>query len=106
MKWPLSVSPYYCAIIPLINKGDKKNIDKAINLAKELKQHNIDYIIDDTDENFSAKMKKFNLIGIPFQIIIGNKTEGDNFEFINIGENSKKLNFNEIIKIINQSKKN
>ena len=106
MKWPLSVSPYDCAIIPLINKGDKKNIDKAINLAKELKQHNIDYIIDDTDENFSAKMKKFNLIGIPFQIIIGNKTEGDNFEFINIGEDSKNLNFDEIIKIINQNKKN
>ena len=106
MKWPLSVSPYDCAIIPLINKGDKKNIDKAINLSKKLKEYNIDYIIDDTEENLSAKMKKFNLIGIPFQIIIGNKTEGDNFEFINVGDASKNLNFNEIINTINQSKKN
>ncbi len=106
MKWPLSVSPYDCAIIPLINKGDKKNIDKAINLSKKLKEYNIDYIIDDTEENLSAKMKKFNLIGIPFQIIIGNKTEGDNFEFINVGEASKNVNFKEIINTINQSKKN
>ena len=106
MKWPMSVSPYDCAIIPFINKGDKKNIDKAINLTKKLKEHNIDCIIDDTEESFSAKMKKFNLIGIPFQIIIGNKTEGDNFEFINVGNDSKNLNIDEIVKIINQSKKN
>ena len=106
MKWPMSVSPYDCAIIPLINKGDKKNIDKAMNLAKKLKEYNVDYIIDDTEESFSAKMKKFNLIGIPFQIIIGNKTEGDNFEFINVGDDPKNLNINEIVKIINQSKKN
>jgi len=105
MRWPNSVAPYNCAIIPLINKGDKKNIDKAINLAKKLRENNIDYIIDDTEENFSSKIKKFNLIGIPNQIIIGNKTEGDNFEFINVGEKPKTLNLNQIIKFIIQSKK-
>ena len=105
MRWPNSVAPYNCAIIPLINKGDKKNIDKAINLAKKMRENNIDYIIDDTEENFSSKIKKFNLIGIPNQIIIGNKTEGDNFEFINVGEKPKTLNLNQIIKFIIQSKK-
>ena len=106
MKWPQSVSPYDCAIIPLINKGDKKNMDKAINLAKKLTENNIDYIIDDTEESFSAKIKKFNLIGIPSQIIIGNKTEGDIFEFISIGENSKNLSISQIVNFINQSKIN
>jgi len=106
MKWPQSVSPYDCAIIPFLNKGDNKNLDKAINISKKLKNNNIDYIIDDTEENFSAKLKKFNLIGIPSQIIIGNKTEGDNFEYISIGENPKILSLDQIIKLINQSKKN
>ena len=106
MKWPQSVTPYDCAIIPLINKGDKKNLDKAVNLASKLKENNIDYIIDDTEENFSSKLKKFNLIGIPSQIIIGNKTEGDNFEFINIGDKPKNLNLDQIVKLISQSKKN
>ncbi len=106
MKWPRSVSPYDCAILPLINKGDKRNMEKAINLSKKLKENNIDYLIDDTEENFSSKLKKFNLIGIPSQIIIGNKTEGDNFEFINVGDKPKNLDLNEIIKFINQSKKN
>ena len=71
MKWPLSVSPYECAILPLISKNDNSNLNKANNILKFLKDNNIDTIIDDTDENFSAKMKKFNLMGIPFQIIIG-----------------------------------
>ena len=93
-------------IIPLINKGDKKNLDKAVNLASKLRENNIDYIIDDTEENFSSKVKKFNLIGIPSQIIIGNKTEGDNFEFINIGDKPKNLNLDQIVKLISQSKKN
>ena len=106
MKWPQSVSPYDCAIIPFLNKGDNKNLDKAINISKKLKDNNIDFIIDDTEENFSAKLKKFNLIGIPSQIIIGNKTEGDNFEYINIGEDPKILSLDQIIKLINQSKKN
>ena len=68
-------------------------------------ENNIDFIIDDTEENFSAKLKKFNLIGIPNQILIGNKTEGNNFEFINTGEDPKILTLDLIIKHINQSKK-
>ena len=35
-------------------------------------------------------MKKFNLIGVPYQIIIGKKSEGDLFEF---KELVKKLNY-------------
>ena len=36
MKWPISISPYHCAILPFINKNDKKNLDKANN-AKNVK---------------------------------------------------------------------
>jgi prolyl-tRNA synthetase len=32
--------------------------------------------IDDTDENYSSKIKKMNLIGAPYQIVFGKKTEG------------------------------
>ena len=62
------------------------------------------YLADDTEENFSSKIKKFNLIGIPFQIIIGNKNEGNNFEFKEIGKDSRNLSIEEIAKIINQHK--
>ena len=52
-------------------KNDTTTIEKANNIYVELSKNNIDSIIDDTDENFSSKIKKMNLIGVPYQIIIG-----------------------------------
>ena len=104
MKWPISVAPYDCAILPLINKNDNNNLEKAKKISDFFKKQNIDFIIDDTDENFSSKIKKFNLLGIPFQIMIGNKTEGDKFEFKEVNQNSKNLKVEEIAKIIKQKK--
>ena len=105
MNWPISVSPYECAIIPLINKNDNSNLEKSLNIYKHLNNNKIDTIIDDTEENFSAKIKKFNLIGIPFQIMIGKKSEGDTFEFKEIGKETKNLSIEEITKIILNKKK-
>ena len=105
MKWPMSVAPYEVAIIPLISKNDNSKLEKANNIFKHLNNKNIDSIIDDTDENFSSKIKKFNLIGIPFQIMIGKKTEGDLFEFNEVGKETKKLSIEDIVKIIINKKK-
>ncbi len=105
MNWPISVSPYECAIIPLINKNDNSNLEKAQNIYKYLSEKKIDTIIDDTDENFSSKIKKFNLIGIPFQIMIGKKSEGDLFEFNEIGKETKNLSIKDIAIIIINKKK-
>jgi len=69
------------------------------------KNKQIDTIIDDTVENFSAKIKKFNLIGIPYQILIGKRTEGDLFEFKEIGKDSKNLTIKQIADIIINKKK-
>tara|TARA_B100000700_G_scaffold246919_1_gene276080 strand:- start:4161 stop:5480 length:1320 start_codon:yes stop_codon:yes gene_type:complete len=100
MKWPLSVSPYECAILPLISKNDNKNLEKANNIIKILKNNNIDTIIDDTEENISAKMKKFDLIGIPFQIIIGKKSDQNILEFKEVGNETKNITLQEIVEII------
>ena len=88
----------------MINKNDFSTLDKANKIYSELKKNNIDTIIDDTDENLSSKIKKMNLIGAPFQIIIGKQIDGDLLEFIEIGEKSQKLNLKDIIKIINKQK--
>jgi prolyl-tRNA synthetase len=98
MKWPLSVAPYECAIIPMLKKNNTININliKSNQAYKYLISKNIDTIIDDSDENISSKIKKFNLIGAPFQIIIGNNSEGELFEFKEIGKDSQKLKIEEI----------
>ena len=106
MKWPFSVTPYEVAIIPMINKNDSSSLDKVENIFKHLKKNNIDTIIDDTEENLSSKIKKFNLIGVPYQIIIGKKSDGDLLEFKEIGKDSQNLTIDQITKILTKLKEN
>ena len=105
MKWPISVSPYDCVILPLINKNDSTNLEKANKLYNFLSKNKVDAIIDDTDESFSSKIKKFNLIGIPNQIVIGKKSEGDFFEYKEIGKDTQNLSISQIAEIITNQKK-
>ncbi len=106
MKWPISVAPYHCAIIPMIKKNDTTNLEKCNKIFEFFKSKNIDAIIDDTEENISAKIKKFNLIGIPYHLIIGNKTEGDLFEFTEVNGETQKLNIEEAASQILRAKSN
>ncbi len=100
MKWPKSVSPFDIVIIPSISKNDNSNLDKANKIYKELKSKGIDVLLDDVDENISNKFKKHDLLGIPFQIIIGSKATGDKFEFKEIDQDSKMIDLSEIIKML------
>ena len=100
MKWPKSVSPFDVVIIPAINKNDNSNFDKAKKIYEELKSKNIDVLLDDVEENISNKFKKHDLLGIPFQIIIGSKATKDQFEFKEIDKDSQMLNLSKIIKIL------
>jgi prolyl-tRNA synthetase len=104
MKWPLSVAPYDIALIPMINKNDNTALDKANKINSELIKNNIDAIIDDTDENYSSKIKKMNLIGAPYQIVIGKKSEGDLLEFKETGGETQNLSLDKIIEIITKQK--
>ena len=104
MKWPASVAPYDIAIIPMINKNDNSALDKSNKINLELENNGFETIIDDTDENLSSKIKKMNLIGAPYQIIIGKQTEGEILEFKEIGKDSQKITLKEIIKILKKQK--
>jgi prolyl-tRNA synthetase len=96
MKWPKSVSPFDVVILPSYSKNDKKNLEKAEKIYNEFKKQNIDVLLDDVEENMSNKFKKHDLIGIPYQIIIGSKSTGDNLEFKEINSDSEMLSIKEI----------
>ncbi len=98
MKWPKSVSPFDVVIIPSFNKNDDTNLKKAMSLYHELKKNGVDVLVDDIDENISNKFKKHDLIGIPLQIIIGSKSQKNDFEFKEIDGDSKMLKTTEILK--------
>jgi len=97
MKWPKSVAPYDVVIIPSINKNNNENLIKAEKVYKELRNQNIDVLLDDVDENMSTKFKKHDLIGIPYQIIIGTKSQNDKFEFKEVNSESLTISLNDII---------
>jgi prolyl-tRNA synthetase len=96
MKWPESVSPFEIAIIPSLQKNDKSNYLKAEKIYNLLIKNNIDVLFDDTDEHLSAKFKKFDLIGIPYQIILGSKSTDDKFEFKEVNGKTETLPLEEI----------
>jgi len=98
MKWPTSVSPFDIVIIPSINKNDDSNMKKAIKVYEELKNNEVDVLLDDVEENMANKFKKHDLIGVPFQIIIGSKSQKDELEFKEVNGDSKMLSMGNILK--------
>jgi prolyl-tRNA synthetase len=98
MKWPKNISPFDVVILPSISKNNKENLEKAERVYKELKKQNIDVLLDDVDENMSNKFKKHDLIGVPFQIIIGSKSKEDDFEFKELNSKIEILSLNQIVR--------
>jgi len=96
MKWPNSVTPFKVAILNLGKNGDEAD-QKSQDIYQILKNSNLDPILDDTSENPSSKFKNFDLIGIPYQIIIGSKLKKDEYEFKELGEDKKIMSKEEII---------
>ena len=105
MKWPNQVSPFDVALIPSLNKNDKSNYLKAEKVYKSLVESGVDVLFDDTEEHLSAKFKKFDLIGIPYQIILGSKSTNDKFEFKEVNGETKNLSLDEIKNKLLKNKK-
>ena len=97
MRWPNLVTPFDVVIIPSLPKNDKSNFLKAKKIYNLLIEKKIDVLFDDSEEHLSAKFKKFDLIGIPYQIILGSKSTNDKFEFKEINGETKTLSLDEII---------
>ena len=96
MKWPNSISPFDVVIIPTLSKSDKSQYEKAEKIYKILRTSKIDVLLDDTEEHLSAKFKKFDLIGIPYQVILGSKSIDDKFEFKEINGKTESLSLEQI----------
>ena len=96
MKWPNSVTPFKVSIIASLQKNDKSNYIKAEKIYNFLIKNKIEVLFDDTDEHLSAKFKKFDLIGIPYQIILGSKSDNEKIEFKEINGKTEKLSLEEI----------
>lgn len=75
--WPASIAPYLIAIINL-KSGDLKCDLLSNQLFDMFSKSNISCLLDDRDERPGIKFKDIDLIGIPWQIIIGPKNINEN----------------------------
>lgn len=98
MKWPITVTPFHVAIIDLGKKNENETKIKAQKVYEKLKENHFDVLLDDTNENPASKFKNFDLIGIPYQIVIGSKQQADEYEFKEVGFGKQIVSLDFIIK--------
>ena len=70
--WPVPVAPFEVGLINL-KSGDKDTDAACAALYQKFEAAGIDVLYDDTDERAGGKFATMDLIGIPYQLIIGPK---------------------------------
>jgi prolyl-tRNA synthetase len=70
--WPDSVAPFAVGLINL-KPGDKATDAAADGLYEQLTKAGLDVLYDDRDERAGAKFATMDLIGLPWQVIVGPK---------------------------------
>lgn len=68
--WPLSMAPYELAIVSL---GQGAPTDEAKKIYDHMLSEGIDVIWDDRDLSPGVKLKDCDLIGIPYQVVVGER---------------------------------
>ena len=77
IKWPMSVAPFHVSLINLMI--DDKACAKIANLMYEkISSSKLDVLYDDRDCSIGKKLSDHDLIGIPYQVIIGKRDLKDN----------------------------
>ena len=80
IKWPLAIAPYHAIVIP-VSTRDELQMKVANDIYETLKKHGVEVVIDDRDERAGVKFKDADLIGFPYQIIVGKSIAEGNVEF-------------------------
>ena len=70
--WPVSVAPYHVAVVPIKYSGEVKTA--ADRLCAELESLNIEVLLDDRNERPGVKFNDADLLGIPWRVLIGDKS--------------------------------
>ena len=72
IKWPEAVAPFKAAILNL-KQGDSATDAACESLYRELIAKGVDVLYHDLDERPGSKFATADLIGVPYQVVIGPK---------------------------------
>lgn len=85
---PETIAPYKVQIIPKID--NKEKVEMANKIYETLQSEGINTILDDRENlNIGAKIKDCKVLGTPYLIVLGDKTEGETLELENIKTGEK-----------------
>ncbi len=103
IQWPISVAPFKVSIINLM-PDDQDCATKAIDYYEYFNKKNIEVILDDRVCSIGKKLSDNELIGIPFQIIIGKRDLKKGFvEFKNRqNNNTQKIEVDRLLNYIDK----
>ena len=74
---PESVAPYLLQIVPKLESEEKVQV--ANKLYQKLQEKGVGVILDDRENlSIGAKIKDSKILGTPYLVVIGDKTEGEN----------------------------
>ena len=86
--WPIQISPFEVIIIPT-NLKDPNQRELTEQIYCNFMLNKIDVLLDDREDRAGVKFKDAELIGIPFQIIIGRDSINKEVELICRTNNTK-----------------
>lgn len=76
--WPVSVAPFHVHILNLSPKKEAVN-EAAESLYQRLQEAGLDVLLDDRDERPGVKFKDADLLGLPYRIVVGEKSLNEGF---------------------------
>lgn len=77
IKWPDAIAPFDVEVIT-VNQGDEPTRLAAEKIVAQLEAQGKDVLYDDRDERAGVKFNDADLIGIPLQIIVGERNLKEN----------------------------
>lgn len=82
IQWPLNVAPYHVVVVP-INYNDELQATLANQIYDSLKSEHVEVILDDRNAKPGFKFKDWELIGIPYMVICGKRSNENIIELKN-----------------------
>jgi len=70
--WPVPVAPFEIGLIN-VKAGDRATDEAAAGLYDKLRKAGLEVLYDDTGERAGAKFATMDLIGLPYQLVVGPK---------------------------------
>lgn len=107
IRWPVSIAPYEVAVIP-VNSKRESHREQAEKVYRALLEQGFEAVIDDREASAGYKFNEADLIGFPFQVIVGEKAEKGGMLEIKIRRNGERVEVSQegVIQLLKELKKN